>query len=531
MDYRPGYANPNADPAEPFHIEVGVRSTDRRRIEWAPLGDYKEAEFGWHWYNPGDFHFDLKPDHPMIPALRRLRRKAFHVRTYHNGMPYTGRVMAGRIARQLGRENVRFSGFDYKFWLQRWLAWVNPQLPPEIQIALTGKQDIIAGDPDFCFKYYLAKNMIRLHRPVLAALPLRQTYGDLPDLEGIETLDELQAIVDNERATGDGGIFGALLNLFGGLSIMSARFTQGDELFRQERKRLDMGFRMDLWDGTGTSPHVFNTAGLSQLQSVLDATSDNFLNFLNPGNLLGLADPNSWGRADRACYVFDTRSIRDRRKVQWRTDGGQIESYVNDFTHCDATRAIVGGKAPEILNQAIEWAANFAIQMLITLLAPGLGLGFVVGDLFDDIFFAYQQFYDGEAEAEIGIDDAFAEVFADNTAAWSLDSYAIGHTALKDHAGKEALQLTIDSTSGPNHFGADDGTRGRFDVGDMHTFWDRGVVAEQYVTGVTVSDKRDGRKVETPVFGDDERLTGQWDRLVSGIQGFAGATRGIANSL
>lgn len=523
--YVPGYANPVTDPEQPIPWDIGLRSSDRKTIEWTPLGNYVRTDFQYHWYQPGKFSFNLQPNHPLIPQLSQLRYKAFHVRigrnspedAYgYNGLPFSGRIMGGNIAGRPGRETVKFSGLDYKYWLQRWLAWVNPQFPPEIQIGLTGKQDIMAGEPDFVFKYFLAKNFIRLHRPVYAALPLHKVTADLPDLEDIATLEDLINLGND------------LLENF---VILSARFTQGDELYTLTRKRLDIGFRMDLWDGTGTPPTCFNTESLSQLQSVIDATSDNFLNFLNPGNYLGLADPDSWGKADRAAYIFDTRAHRDMRKIQWRTDGGQIDSYETDFTHVDAVRAIVGGKAPEILNQAIEWAANFAIQLLINLLAPGLGLGFVVGDLFDNIFFAYQQFFDEDAEDAIGIDDAFAEVFADNTAAWSLDSYAVGHESLKEHGGPAALKLSVDATGTGYHCGADDGSGTRYDVGDVHTFYDRGNVQEQSVTSVTVSDSRDGRRVETPAFGEDERLSGAWDRLIGNIQGFAGTTRAIANTV
>lgn len=514
--FLPGYAAPNTSPVEAFSIELGQRTSDRKRIEWTPLGAYKEAEFQWHWYLPGAFHFDLQPDHRLIPYMRLLRRKAIHVRTYHNGIPFYGRLMAGNINGRPGRENVRFSGFDYKILLTRWLAWVNPFFPPEFQLALTGKQDIMAGDPDFVFKYFASKNWARLHRPIYSALPLHQVYGDLPDLEGIATLDDLLSIIND-----------AIENLV----ILSARFTQGDELFKLNRSRLDFGYKMDLWDGTGTPPACFNTETLSQLLSVIDATSDNFLNFLNPGNYLGLADPASWGKADRACYIFDTRAKRDMRKIQWRTDGGQIEHWENDFSHADACRAIVGGKAPEILNQVIEWAANFAIQLLINALAPGLGLGVVVGDLFDDIFFAFQQFFDGDLEDEIGIDDAMAEIFADNTSAWSLDSYSIAHGALKDHSGSDAIKLTIDATGTGYHFGADDGSGTRYDVGDTHTFYDRGNTVEQYISAVTVSDKRDGRMVETPTLGEDTRLQGNFDRMIANVQSLAGSIRGIANSV
>ncbi|MFH5231882.1 hypothetical protein [Antrihabitans spumae] len=523
MPTLPGYARPNATQVEGFPIELGQRNGSV--IEWTPLGAYKSCEVDWHWFQPGNIQLELKPDHRLIPYMRP-RRKAIHVRIGrgadgligYNGIPWTGRLMTRNIAGRPGRENCTFGGVDYKFWLQRWLAWVNPQFPPEVQVGLTGKQDVMAGEPDFVLKYFLAKNFIRLNKPVFAKLPLHQVGDDLPDLDDIDTLDDLLNLINT-----------AIENM----TIISARFTQGDELYKLTRDRLDFGYSMDLWDGTGTPPHVFNTSSLAQLQSVLDVTSDNFLNFLNPDNYLGLADPASWGVMPRAGYVFDTRKKRDRRKIQWRTDGGQIEHYVADESHADATRVIVGGKAPEILNQVIEWAANFAIQLLLAAIAPGLGLGFVVGDLFDNIFFAYQQFWDDDLEDEIGYDDAFAEVFGDNTAAWSLDSYQVGQGKLKEHSGSEELELTT-VAGGPDgrgyRFGADDGSGKRYDVGDIHTFYDRGNVQEQYVSGVRVSDHRDGRMVETPKFGEDKRLRGAFDRLVGNISGLAATTRGIANT-
>ncbi|KQU30348.1 MULTISPECIES: hypothetical protein [unclassified Rhodococcus (in: high G+C Gram-positive bacteria)] len=512
----PGYAKPNTIPTDGFDIRFGRRSSDRRRIEWTPCGSYKAASFSWDWKDPAAFSIDLKPDHRLVPYMTGLRRKAVHVQMTHNGIPFTGRVMTRKVAGKPGRETVTLSGFDNKFQLKRALAWVNPLFPPELQIGLTGKQDIMAGEPDFVLKYFLAKNMIRLHKPIYAALPLHQVTNDLPDLADVNSLDDLLGLVTDSLAQ---------------MCVVSARFTPLDELFKLTRDRLDFGYRMDLWDGYGDRPQVFNTSGLSQLQSVIDATSDNFLNFLNPNNYLGLTDPGSWGQMDRAGYIFDTRAKRDMRHIQWRTDGGQIENYELEETHADATRAIVGGRAPEILNQVIEWAANFAIQLLITAIAPGLGLGFVVGDLFDDIFFAYQQFFDEDLEDDIGIDDAFGEVFADNTAAWSLDSYAVGKGALKDHSGSEALRLTVD-TGNPDgyRFGALDGSNKRYDVGDIHTVYDRGTTAEQFVSAVTISDERDGRMVEVPTLGEPKRLGGPWERAISGLQNFGQLSRGLANN-
>lgn len=513
----PGHARPTLTDVEGFDIQIGRR--EGQWINWRPLGSYMEAEFDWFWNIPGTFSFRLHPDHPMIPYLRDCRRKVIHIRTWENGLPWDGRIMRARLTGRPGREVVTFSGVSNLYWIYRGLAWVNNILPPEVQINLTGKQDVDFGYPDPLFKRYLAKVMTRLRKPVFGGLPVRLDGPELPPLEDVNTLDDLLGLVASSHDP---------------IIVLQARFPYLNELYDQEVNRLELGMGCNLWSGPedGPSPHVFNTTSLSQLQSILDYSSSNFLNFANPGNVLGLTDPSTWGTMQSAGYVFNTYAKRDRRNIQWRTDGGQIEEYDFDTTHADAHRVVVGGRAPEILNQVIEWAANFAIQLLINALLPGLGLGATVGSLFDNIFFAYQQFWDAELEAELG-PDGFGEVFGDNTAAWSLDSYAVGMSELKKHGGSEELNLKV-IAGGPDGkgltFGADNGTSRRFQVGDVHVFWDRGTTVEQYVSGVKVAHKRGEGKRQIVTLGQDKRLKGQWERLIDHIQRGAALSRGVANN-
>lgn len=512
----PGYARPNLQEQAGFEIDVGKRFGPD--INWRPLGSYMEAEFDWQWNIPGKFAFQLKPDHPMISYMRNCRRQVHHIRTYYNGIPWDGRIMNARVTGRPGREVVKFTGISNLFWVYRGLAWVNNIFPPEFQIGLTGKQDVEFGHPDVVLKRYLAKVMTRLRKPVFGGLPLRTSGPDLPNLEDIGTLDDLLGLVANHPDP---------------LIVLQARFPPLNELWEQEVNRLEIGMGANLWTpADGPSPEVFNTTTLSQLQSVIDYTSDNFLNFANPGNVLGLTDPSQWGKMQSAGYVFNTYAKRDMRKIEWRTDGNQIEHFDFDESHADAHRVVVGGRAPEILNQVIEWGANFAIQLILNALLPGLGLGLVVGDLFDDIFFAYQQFWDAELEDDLG-PDGFGEVFGDNTAAWSLDSFAVGMAALKEHSGSQALKLEV-TPGGPDGrgltFGVDNGTGRRYRPGDIHTFWDRGATAEQYVSGVKVTDKRDGRMREVVSLGEDKRLRGDWEQLIGHIQRGAALSRGVANN-
>ena len=90
----PGYARPNTVSASGFPVEIGVRSSDRRTIDWRPLGSYQEAAFDWTWgLEAEQGAFTLHPTHPLNDVLSQCERKCFHVRTFYNVKPWTGRVM------------------------------------------------------------------------------------------------------------------------------------------------------------------------------------------------------------------------------------------------------------------------------------------------------------------------------------------------------------------------------------------------------------------------------------------------------
>ncbi|WP_037159656.1 Gp37-like protein [Rhodococcoides fascians] len=517
----PGYANPNATPKEARDIQIGVRSSDRRTIDWTPLGGYKSSTFEFDWYEHANFEIHIKPDHRLLPFIKTRNgrpKRAIFVRTEENGITQTYRLMKRRHVGVPGREDVVLSGFDHRFYLQRGLDWVNNLFPPEFQISLTGKQHVTIGEPDIAFKLIGAGVWTRLNKPIFSALPLHQVTTDLPDLDDIDTLDDLVSLAD-----------GWLANV----ALISTRFTRLDEAFANTRNRLDFGYKMDVWDGYGTPPTVFNTSSLSQLQSVIDATSDNFLKFTNPNNYLGLADPASWNRMPRAGYIFDTVAKRDMRHIQWRTDGGQISHIDYEINEPDLDRITVGGKAPEILNQVIEWGANFAIQLLLNAIAPGLGLGFVVGDLFDNIFFAYQSFYDSDLANEVGQDDSWGEGWGDNTNAYSLDSYSIAQEKLEAGSGNENLNLTVDSGNlNGNQFGADDDSGKRYNLGDVHTFYDQGTTTEQYVSHVVCADDlTSGRRTQVPSFGKNPLKKVGVTSLLGNLQSLASYSRGNSNSV
>ena len=526
----PGYATPTLDPVQDFDwLAFGKRDKPGpgSKVLWRDIGSYQEVGVNWTWgLEPGTFAVELAYDHPLNDLIRQndIDKQIYQFTAGWQGMPFTGRIMQRRQSGKAGREKFLYMGVCNKVWLQRGYGWVNNFFPPEVQIGLTGKQDIRFGYPDQVMKSYVTSVFTRLNKPVWASLPVKKPTGAFqPELKDVDSIDSLLDF-----------IFG-----FGDdiIALMS-RFTQLDELFTDPAKRLELGFSVDLWDNNGsTPPQVMNASGLASLQSIFDHNGDSFM------DLSKLLDPINNGlyqlTPDRAGYVFDTHEKRDNRRTMFRTDSdGQISSYDMTVTAPDATRAIVGGKSPSIVNSLVEIGANLAIAAIIAAISLIPGLGWIagltvgVGDLFDDVFFAYQVFADNALEAELG-EDALPEVFADNTAAWTIDSYAVGKTALHEHGGKKSLEITAKSGSPDGRgisFGVDNGTSRRYQVGDVLSFWDRGNIVEKHVAGVSVTSKRGETAREALTLGTDQRAKGPWTKAIQGIQRLGATSRGFANS-
>lgn len=529
----PGYPQAITDPTWDY-FELGRRATNGvwdangQHIDWRPVGgvieDQVEYSFG---IDPGAFSFQLPEKHPVNDEITDIRRTVWQFRCGYDGIEYSGRILKRKKTGPLGVEYT-YSGLDNRYHLKRGSAWVNNLFPAEVQFNITGKQDVVWGPVDPVFKNYVAKIFTRLNRPVYVRLPLQWpaswTNASQTDVNDINSLDDLLDII---------------LGAYEDLIVLPARFTWLDDLFRPTCERLDMGVKVDLWDGYGTAPQVFSTSTLGKLQSILDLTSDHFLDL----SQLNSVSSGLWqNTAPHACYLFDTVQKRDNRKVQFRTDAQVgIASYVMEETHGDAPRAIVGGKAPEVLNQAIEIAANLAISAIIFAISliPGAGflagLSLTVGDLFDDVFFAYQVVVDHDLEDDLGM-DAYGEIFADNTAAYSLDAYATGKRVLHEHGGSQTLEVQVMSgTDGRGiHFGQpESGVRAarKYQHGDTVTLWDRGTSVEQYVSKVTLGRKRDGGFQETASLGRNKAHQGLWERLITGVQDGSASIRGLSNSV
>ena len=494
-----------------------------RYTEAERVGPYLYAKFGWHWNLPASGVFKVLGSHPLAPYYRACKRKVVPIVTSQNGIQWDGRVMDVEIDWDgKGEEIITVYCISNLFWILTILGWVNPQFPPAVQIGLTGKQDIMFGPPDWVHKWFLARNSIRLNIPVYCKLPLRYDIPELPTLEDLLDIDALLAYVNGVD-----------------LIMASSRFTKLGDLYKQSVTSGDIGLSMDLVIPTAEDPGpmVFNTENLATLQSILDITSDNFLDiskFPSLGDLVNTEMPEPG-------YVYHTHEKRDRKELVWSTAGATIIAYKRKIKHATASRAVVGGQAPSMMNDIVEFAANLAIQAIAGAITAAFGLpgvgAIAVGDLFDDVFFAFQEFVDEELADDLGR-DGFREVFADNTAAWTLDGWSTANEKLIEVGGSDGLLVTVQTGPGmPFEFGADteiidgvevDVSSRRYRHGDEITLHDKGTYTDTWISAVEVEDKRDGRKLEHISFGDDSKLKDAWGQIFDRLADVSSLSQAIA---
>lgn len=487
------------------------------------VGEYLYAKFGWHWNLPAMGVFKIKESHHLAPLVKTCRRKVIPITTEQNGIPWDGRIMDVEIDWDgNGEEIITVYCINNLFWIMTVLGWVNPQLPATVQIGLTGKQDIMFGPPDWVFKWFFARNAIRQNIPVYMQLPLRYDIPNLPNLEDLFDLEALLAYVN--------GI---------DLVVLSSRFTQLDELFKQTVTTGEIGMTCDLVIPTATNPGpmVFNTDSLATLQSILDITSDNFLDISKFPSLGSLVDTEM----HEPGYVFHTHKKRDRRWQVWSKQSGVIKSYKRKISHARGSRVVVGGQSPSMLNSIVEFAANLAIQAIAGALTTALGLpgvgAIAVGGLFDDIFFAFQEFVDAELAADLGR-HGFREGFADNTGAYSLDSFSVGLNRMRELAGDDSLTVTVQPNASIGlSFGADteiiegvevDVSDRRYRHGDRISLHDGETYVETYISAVEVEDARDGRKIELVTLGDSSKQKDVWGQIFDKLKDGTALSRAMA---
>lgn len=486
-----------------------------------PVGPYLYAKFAWDWSLPAMGVFKVKASHPMVETWKTCRRKVCPIVTSRNGIQWDGRVMDVEIEWEAGMDEpiVTVYCINNLYWLLTVLGWVNPFFPPEVQIYITGKQNIMFGPVDWVFKYFFGMNGIRQGIPVFMKMPVHYEVPRLPNLADLLDIDELLSFVNGIDFT-----------------VVSTRFTQLDEAFKQTVENGIVGMSCDLVIPTAEDPGptVFNTEGLNNLQMVIDATSDYFMD----PTLLPELDEIVTDHLTSPGYVFDTKQLRERKWQVWSTGvGGNIVKYKRKISHARASSVIVGGQSPSIMNSIVEFAANLAVQAIAGAITAAFGLpgigAIAVGDMFDNIFFAFQEFEDTDLKNDLGY-HGFREGLANNTAAWTVDGFSVGLNELQKRSGGDTIQYDVITGPSTLQFGADidedgnDVSGRRYQHGDLVTVHDEGTYLENYISHVEVEDARDGHIKEYITWGGDPSLRDQWGQFFGMVKSLANVSTALS---
>lgn len=506
---------PNTVEPPAFEWEIG--SPNLR--QWRDFGPYMYCRTQFARNMPAVAELRIPRDHPKAEQILGCRHTVVPMRTAYNGKKWDGRVLSARCAGRPGEEIVTAILVSNWYWLLCILGFPTPLITtPEFQPI---KHDISFGRVDHVLKYFITMNAARLQVPVYAAIQPDTVDPGIPmGLNDIDSIDDVIEFI--EQSTEDH-------------VALWSRMTVLSELFKQATETTDIEIEIHQWTTDEPDPgRIFNTDSPADLARIINWEGfEAFFNFLNIGNALGLADPNRWNTATDPCYIVTTRGKRDRPTLEWSTEGGQIEWIDRNVEHTTGWQVIVGGRAPEWANSLVEFIMNFLIQAGLT--ALGLGAFGGVGDFFNDRIMAYQRFENHELKAKPHDErqHLFAEGFADNTGAFSLDAFTAGKAKLQEIGGSDAVKITI-LAGGPDgrgySFGADDGTGKRFDLGDIPRFYDRGTVIQDYISAVEVLDDRENRVTETVTIGDDKALRSAWESVIGKLGDAAGLFRAIANA-
>lgn len=500
-------SNTQSPPAFP----IDVFSGDYTQVR--PLGPYIRAKFAWKRNEATAATIQVKISHPLAQRLMQCKVDVVPIRTYYNGKVWDGRVLSCVVEGEPGREIVTATCVSNLKWLQSILGWPAPLLPVEVQFP---KQDMIIGPVDFVTKYFIAKNAARLNKPVYVKVPQLGNQIKLPEIpNGIKSLDDFLAFINQID-----------------LCAMYSRMTPLDEVFANSLKNSDSEITCNLWVPGDEDPgKIFNTNSLGRLQNIFDLSGDNFMFFTNPDNILGLINPNTYGKANEACYIVDSKKKRDRRWMQWTTASGQIVSYKRNIIHPTAHQVVTGGQSPQWMNDLSRIIADGLLGLLLTMFgAPFLAPS--VGGTFDDIFLAFNVFSDPALAAQLGR-HGFGEAYANASTGFTLDALTAGLQALRDHAGRDSVKIVVQdggATGKGFEFGVDDGSGRRYDVGDIMTFVDRDSEITDYVSSVEVEDQRGAYCMVTVTIGDDNPVKDPMLQFVDRFKEFGALHRVIATS-
>lgn len=195
--------------------------------------------------------------------------------------------------------------------------------------------------------------------------------------------------------------------------------------------------------------------------------------------------------------VLDVHGNRERLHVKWDESlGGGIVQATTAGKTSTAAHIIVGGKSYDFINNLAMTGANALINTALGFLGLG-AVGNIIGDLFNDSLFAFNQFTNWNTVNSHGpfyLREAYQNGGAGG---FTADALQAGSQGLYDHKARTSVSFeAIDGM--PWKFGED------YRVSDIVQAKVDGVWHKRVVDSVTVEDDRGGGVRVTPLIGDPD---------------------------
>jgi len=466
-------------------MNMHVWDHDMRRSR--PLGVKISSSVAFRFVGADTGSLQVSRDHPLAQRLMQADYDMVPITADINGREWSGFVDQFVSEGVPGQEVVTCTLLGWYAIIHAILGRPNPFAPLEVQAP---PQDLRAAPLVTAVLHFVLRNATRLNLPIYVRKPEGRDMS--PFVTRWSRMTPLDEVI--EPALEEHGYQMRVTMLKAGDKV-SGTILSAREYAKQNTKFL---------------------AGL-----------DNMFDKWQIGRVpKQVSDPEATTTMSTPGLLVEIVPKRPREFVRWSSEGGGIAHIKITGSNPKAHTAVVGGKSPAWINDAIDFGIDMMIEGLIsaagvaigTLIGgpPGAIIGGIVGgglnlvgNLFKgnlhDVFLAYSEYTDQELKAALG-PFARPEVFISSGAGtFSYDAIDAGLTGLKDAKGGRSIELTV-VDGRPHRFGLDerldDGRiRRGYQVGDINVFSDRDTTISDYISQVEVVDDWQGL-VAKPTIGD-----------------------------
>lgn len=443
-------------------------------------------EFG---FNAGTASLTLPADHKLAPRIMQASQDVVPITAYRNGWKWTGTVQSYVAAGKPGRETITATLINDLSQLSNVIAWPNTRTPLEAQMPARDHQ---AGPLEAVAYHFISENIARSGLPAYVMMPPPRYWDKSP-------------IVD-----------------------VVARMTPLDVLLRDVLDEHDYNITAEMWWPGEEFPDgkMVPLVGGSTLSRQALLTRANLDQTFDP-NGPRLEEPNEPG------LIVRVEPVRDRPHVRFSTNGRDINEFSLSGQKPGAVNAIVGGKSDDWLNELLGLGADATVQAVLTAIGSSAGplgaifgglVGDILGDQLEDTVFAFTDRTDVQRRAEMGPFHPRESFTSSSSGVFTFDTQALAERALVDAQGGQAIEIDLadgfSKTLG-NDQRADNGKiRYGYRIADKPTFEEHlsGVVVQDIITGIKVTDRRDERLRVKSRIGKAKNTDNPYLRLVSKLK-------------